>query len=147
MSELQAVVFNLNGMSLGADTVQIQEIVQYKDVDRLSEMPEYIDGFINMRGKPVAVVNLNKRFNTGEAPVTRKTKVIITGVNEINIGYMVDEVSEIIKFREENIDPPPEVLSRLGNNYVKCVGKKDEELLIILDLSRVLTEKEIRRLE
>jgi purine-binding chemotaxis protein CheW len=147
MNELQAVVFYLNGIKCGAQTAQIQEIIPHQEINSISEMPKCIDGVIDLRGKNIPVINLNKRFKTGDHSVTKKTKIIVSNVSEMNIAFLVNEVSEIQKFSKDDMDEPSEILKKVSKDYISCIGKKDQELLIILDLQKVLSEKEIGQLQ
>jgi purine-binding chemotaxis protein CheW len=148
MTEMQAVVFGLNNdLTCGVDTSNVREIIQYGDIDPSSDMPKFIDGSVNIRGSIVPVINLNKRFKSGESIHTKKTKIIIADINGISIGFVVNRVCELIKFSNEDVEEPSGILKKLGINYIKCVGKKNENLYVILDLSKVLSEKEIKQLE
>lgn len=143
MDDMQAVLFKLNEIACGADSSQVQEIVKQQEISRVPNMPRFIEGIINLRGKVVPIVNLNRRFDLGETPVTKKTKIIITRINDSYIGYIVNEVSEITKFTSDNLELPSEVLRKINNTYIKCVGIKDEKLIIILNLSAILTDSEL----
>ncbi|MDP4183207.1 MAG: chemotaxis protein CheW [Bacillota bacterium] len=147
MSDMQVVLFNLNGIACGALSSQVQEIVRHQEVNKVPNMPKFIDGIINLRGKVVPIVNLNKRFNVGETPITKKTKIIITIIDNSYIGYLVNEVSEITKFSDKNVESPSEILKRINNTYIKCVGIKDEKLTLILDLTAILNDSELELLD
>lgn len=147
MSEIQAIVFGLNNdLTCGVDTSHVQEIIQYENIDYPSDMPQFIDGTVNIRGNIVPVVNLNKRFKTGETTNTKKSKIIIADINGISIGFVVNKVYELMKFSNEDVEEPSGILKKLGLSYIECVGKKNENLYVILDLSSVLSEKEIKQL-
>ncbi|HEY9061601.1 MAG TPA: chemotaxis protein CheW [Pseudobacteroides sp.] len=143
MDDIQVVLFKLNEIACGADSSQVQEIVKHQEVSRVPNMPRFIEGIINLRGKVVPIVNLNRRFDLGETPITKKTKIIITRINDSYIGYIVNEVSEITKFKSDNLELPSEVLRKINNTYIKCVGIKEEKIIIILDLSAILTDSEL----
>ena len=147
MAEIQIVVFSLNGEICGAQTSQVQEIKNYQDVTKVPEMPEFVEGIINLRGRVVPIINLNTRFGLGQTDFTRKTKVIITSMNENLVGFIVNDVSEIIKLSEDEVEVTPELIHRAGNAYLKSVGKKDGKLISILDLGAILSENEVEKLE
>lgn len=146
MSELQAVVFSLNNQLCGVDTSQVQEIIRYQDVIKIPDMPQFVDGIINLRGKVVPVINLNKRFGLGETGITKKTKIIITQINGTLAGFIVNDVSEIVKFSEEDIEMTPGVVLNNANTYLKNIGKKGDMLISMLDLSKILSDSEIKKL-
>jgi len=146
VSEFQAVVFYLNNQLCGADTLQVQEIIKYRDVVNIPRMPKFIDGVINIRGTVVPVVNLNRRFDLGDTKITSKTKIVVTLINKKFVGFIVNDVTEIIKFSDEEVELPPETIYNNGNSFMKFIGKKGEKLISILDLSKILTDNEIKRI-
>ncbi|MCX7748544.1 MAG: chemotaxis protein CheW [Clostridia bacterium] len=147
MGDVQIVIFSLNDEICGAYTSQVQEIVKYQEVTKLPNMPEFIDGIINLRGSVVPIVNLNKRFAFGETEITKKTKIIITKIENMLIGYIVNDVSEIIKLPEENIEAPTNLFYKVGNTYLKNIGKRDGKLILILDLGSILNDRELKHLD
>ncbi|MCX7843291.1 MAG: chemotaxis protein CheW [Clostridia bacterium] len=146
MAEMQIVVFSINNELCGAETSQVQEIVKYQEVAKVPKMPKFIDGIINLRGKVIPVVNLNTRFELGETEITKKTKIIISKLNNESIGFIVNDVTEIIKLSEDDVELPPEMLQTEGGRYLKCVGKHSGKLISILSLDRILTDKETKKL-
>lgn len=147
MEGMQIVVFSLNDEICGVDTCQVKEIVKYEELSKMPKMPKFIDGVINLRGKVVPIVNLNRRFKLGDMGVTKKTKIIITDLEGKLIGFIVNDVFEIIKLSPEDIEATPELIKKVYNDYLKCVGKKGEKLISILDLSTILTDSEIKNLD
>lgn len=147
MAEMQLVVFSLNDELCGADTSQIQEIVKYQDVTKVPRMPKFVDGIINLRGRVIPIINLNKRFELGETEITKKTKIIITKIDNSYIGFVVNDVSEIIKLSENEIETPPEIIQKDGSEYLRGVGKKEDKLISILNLNSIMTNVEIEKLE
>jgi len=143
MGDLQAVIFDLNNLKCGVDSSEVQEIVRYQEVFKVPDLPQYVEGIINLRGKVIPLINLNKRFNEGETPITNKTKIIISKVNDTDIGFVVDEVKEITVFKEGAYEPPSDVFKMTHNEYIKCVGVRDEKLILILSFSAILNESEL----
>lgn len=147
MEGMQIVVFSLNDEICGVDTCQVKEIVKYEEVSKMPRMPKFIDGVINLRGRVVPIVNLNKRFKLEDIEVAKKTKIIITDIEDKLIGFVVNDVFEIIRLSPDDIESTPEIIKKVYNDYLKCVGKKGEKLISILDLSIILTDSEIGELE
>lgn len=143
MEGMQIVVFALNDEVCGVDTTQVKEIVKYETITKMPNMPQFIDGVISLRGAVIPVVNLNKRFYLGETEITKKTKIIITDLEGKLIGFIVNDVSEIIKLAPEEIEATPEIIRKIDNSYLINVGKKDQNIISILDLSKILTDSEI----
>lgn len=146
MSELQTVVFSLNGQLFGADASQVFQIIRYQEVTRIPRMPKFIEGIINYRDSVLPVINLAHRFETGESEINRKTKILVARMEDRLAGFIVDDVSEIIRFAEEDIEPAPLIINSEAGAYLKKVGKKDGKLISIIDLERILNAAEIKRL-
>lgn len=146
MSEQQTVVFNLKGQLFGADASQVFQIIRYQEVTKVPRMPRFLEGIINYRGDVIPVVSLIKRFDMGEDTITRKTKVLLTRIDGKLAGFMVDDVAEILRFTEEETEPAPGLLYGEAGTYLKNVGKKGDKLVSIIDLSKVLNDSEIKRL-
>jgi purine-binding chemotaxis protein CheW len=142
--ENQVVVFSLNNQMCGVDTSQVQEIIRCQDIVKVPDMPDFIDGIINLRGKVVPIVNLNMRFELGETKITDNTKIIVTNINDILTGFIVNDVTGILRFSEEEIENTPAILLNGKNPYLKGVGKKDDMLISMLDLGKILTEGEVK---
>lgn len=146
MSEMQIVVFSLNNETCGVESSQVQEIIKYQETARVPRMPKFIEGLISLRGKVVPVVNLNARFDMGKTEITKKTKIIITKLKEGYIGFIVNDVSEIIKLVEEEMELPPEIVKEAGNTFLKSIGKKGDKIISVFNLERILTDNEIKNL-
>ena len=145
MDDLQVVVFKLNDQMFGVDTSQVQEIIRYQDIEKVPGMPEYMEGMINLRGKVIPIISMHKRFALGDLNINNETKIIVTDVSNKLLGFMVNDVTEIIKFSENAIEETPDMLYNAMNRYLKCVAKKDEKLISILDLAKILTESEVEK--
>jgi len=143
MDDLQVVVFKLEDQMFGVETLQVQEIIRYQNIERVPGMPEYMEGMINLRGKVIPIINIHKRFNFGELTITNETKIIVTNINNTFIGFVVNDVTEIIKFSKQDIEETPDIIYNKMNRYLKCVVKKGEKLISIFDLTKILTESEV----
>ena len=144
MVEKQVVVFSLNNQMCGVDTSQVQEIIRCQDVVKVPDMPDFIDGIINLRGKVVPIINLNMRFELGETKITDSTKIIVTNINNVLTGFIVNDVTGILRFSEEEVENTPEILLNEKNTYLIGVGKKDDMLISMLDLGKILTDGEVK---
>ena len=147
MEEIQIVVFSLNNDLCGADTLQVSQIIRYTGVTKLPEMPEFIEGVINLRGSVVPVVNLNRKFNFGDTEITQKTKVLITDMGGNLLGFIVNDVVQLEKLSEAEIEAVPDILSSSCNTYLKCVGKKGEKIISVLDLGKIISANELEKIK
>lgn len=143
MSECQVAAFDLNNRKYGAEISQVQSIARYQELTLKPDMQSIIDGFLYLNDREVPVVDLNRRFALGETKITVNTKILITKIGMNLIGFVVNNVDNILKFSETEFEDTPEIISEYGASFVKRIGKKDEKLLPILDLPKILTENEL----
>jgi purine-binding chemotaxis protein CheW len=146
MSELNVVIFNLNGQLFGAEASQVYQIIRYQGPEKLPRMPRFIEGVINYRDSVLPVINLVKRFELGDAPVTRKTKILVARLDDRYAGFVVSDVSEIMKFDDEEVEQAPSAVTAGTSSYLKKIGKKGDRLYSIIDLENILNEAEKKRL-
>ena len=140
MAKSQIVVFMLAGQEYSMDIMKVLEISPYQAGSAVPEVPSYIEGIINLRGTIYPIFNLRKRLRMPEAEVDDKTKIIIMNLDKINVGFIVDSVQEIMTVEEDDIDPTPEMLKRYESRYIKGITKKDDRIIIILDVDLLLSE-------
>lgn len=136
-SDLQLVIFKLGREEYGVSILQVQEIKRITEITRVPHTPEYIKGVINLRGSVLPVLDLKKRLNLPQQVSTEDARIIIVKVQEISVGMIVDEVSEVMTINQENIDSPDVVAGSVSANYLSGVGKIENRLLILLNLETI----------
>ncbi|MCT4595948.1 MAG: chemotaxis protein CheW [Anaeromicrobium sp.] len=142
MAEKQYVIFKLDNESYGVDIMNVKEIIEYKETVKVPNTLDFIEGIINLRGEIVPIVNLQKRLKTGNTKVTNETRVIVINMEDRQVGFMVDEASQVMRISEENIEPAPELVAGIEKKYIMGVGKLENNIVILLDLKFILTEDE-----
>ncbi len=145
MADIQVVIFTLNNELCSVEASMVFKIEKYGEVSLIPEMPDYIKGLYDLRGRVVPVVDLNKKFNLGDSEITKKTKIIITEKDGQLFGFMVNNVLEIINLNENSIDKSDAIIKVNNKKYIKGVGKKDEKLFSIIDFNEVLLENEVEQ--
>lgn len=146
MSELQVVVFSLNGQLYGAEAFQVYKIIKYQVPVKVPQMPEYIDGIIKYRNSVVPVIDLANRFELGRSEITKKTKIIVVKIDDKMAGFVVNDVNEIAKLVDDEIEAAPMILESTSGTYLKKVAKKGDDLISIIDLYTVLDSDEVKEL-
>jgi purine-binding chemotaxis protein CheW len=123
----------------------VREITRVVDISHIPESPSFIEGVTNLRGQIIPVVDLAKQF--GLAPqekLPESARIVVTEVKGQTVGMIVDEVPEVIKIPEENIEPTPELIqTKIRKDYIKGVGKLENRLIVLLDLEKVLAPHEL----
>lgn len=148
MAEQQYVVFKLGKEEYGIDIMNVKEIGPYQESVKVPNTPDFIEGIINFRGKVIPIVNLEKRFNLEDNGVTNDTRIIIINLKDKQVGFVVDEASQTVRLDDNQIDPTPDIISEVDRRFITGVGKIGEDrLLILLDLHKILTDKEKDQIE
>ena len=144
---LQLVSFNIGQEEFGLDIQSIQEINRMVDITHVPNSPEFVSGVINLRGKVIPIINLRKRFGFPPKENDKNTRIIVVELGDMVVGFVVDAVSEVLRIPKSITEPPPSVVANIGSEYITAVAKLENRLLILLDLERILLEKEKQRLE
>lgn len=136
------LVFLLEDECYGLEIRYVTEIIGMQKITDLPQMPDYIKGIINLRGKIVPVVDMRTRFKREEIPYTDRTCTVVIDILGSTIGLIVDRVDEVVTIPEGSISPPPSFRSSHGNSFIKGVGKIKEDIRLILDCEKLFTEDE-----
>ncbi len=139
---IQVVSFKIGDEEFGVNILQVQEINRLVQITQVPNAPDFIEGVMNLRGKIVPVVNLRKRFGLPQKEYDKNTRVIVVELNGKTVGFIVDSVSEVLRFSKNDVDPTPDLISGIGNEYITGIAKLEDRLLILLDLEKVLTVEE-----
>jgi purine-binding chemotaxis protein CheW len=149
--EIQLVVFTLkageNTCEYGVPITQVQEIIRLTAPTRLPQVPAFVEGIINLRGSVIPIIDLKKRFNMPMAEYTDETRIIVVDIEGKTVGIIVDQVAEVLRLPLTSIEPPPAVIGGLTAEYLTGVGKLEDRLLIMLDVTKVLSDGEKRELK
>ena len=142
MADKQYIIFKLNDEKFAANINHIASITEYASITPLPNGPAYVDGLLNLRGDIIPVVNLKKRFKMAEQKMNEK-RILIARKNNVQIGFLVDDASQSMTVDESKILPPPKIAIKRENDYISEVCIYNNELIIVVDLDRVLSEDEI----
>lgn len=141
------LTFSLGNESYGLEIKFVTEIIGIQPVTEVPELPEYIRGIINLRGKIIPVMDVRLRFKKPFNEYNERTCIIVIDIKDTSIGLIVDRVSEVLSIAEEDIAPPPDINKTTGNRFIKGIGKVDNEVKLLLDCDMFLQEDEIIALE
>lgn len=142
MADKQYIIFKLNDEKFAASINHIASITEYASITPLPNGPAYIDGLLNLRGDIIPVVNLKKRFKMAEQQMNQK-RILIARKNDLQIGFLVDDASQSMSVEASKILPPPVIAIKKDNAYISEVCVHKDELIIVIDLDKVLTDDEI----
>jgi len=139
---LQWVTFKLEQETYGVNVMQVQEVLRYSDIAPVPGAPSYVLGIINLRGNVVTVIDTRSRFGLLPADVTDNTRVVIIESDKQVIGILVDSVAEVVYMKASEIELAPNVGTDESAKFIKGVCNRDEELLILVDLDKLLNDDE-----
>jgi purine-binding chemotaxis protein CheW len=140
---LQLVTFTIAEEEFGVDILSVQEIIRLMQITTVPRAPEYIEGVINLRGKVIPVIDMRRRFNLPAVERDSRTRIVVMEFGPKIVGFLVDAVSEVLRIPANTVEPAPAVVSGVGSEYIRGVGKLDDRLLILLDLESLLAGTDI----
>jgi purine-binding chemotaxis protein CheW len=144
---IQVVVFCISKEFYGVPIAAVQEIVRVPEVTGVPDAPDFFEGVINLRGKIVPVIDLRKRLRLPGAERTKASRVLVAENGGRVIGLLVDSVAEVRRLPVEAVEPPPEMISSVGIEYITGVAKAGERLIIFLDIAKILNVDEMKKVE
>ncbi|MFP4484787.1 MAG: chemotaxis protein CheW [Spirochaetota bacterium] len=149
-SQLQLVTFELGGETYGIDIMKVEGIVKVEEVRQVPYAPDYVEGIINLRGEIIPVINLHRRFRLKRVELSEEDALlsgfVIISVDGMNLAVMIDKVSRVVTVDTGEIQPPPQVISGIGAEYIQGVVHRDDSYLVILDIRRLFDVRELQQL-
>ena len=152
MSEIQTknnqyLTFDLDGEVFAIEVSKVREILDFTEVTRIPQTPDFIRGVINLRDRVVPVINMRSKFGLPAVAETVNTCIIIVQVqidNEVSIlGMLVDSVQEVLNMETDQIEPPPRMGSHMNTDFLQGMGKHDERFIMILNIDKVFSNDEL----
>ena len=125
------LTFSLKNEEFGIEIRDVREIIGIQKITEVPEMPAYIKGVINLRGKIIPVMDIRIRFNIEEKEYDERTTIIVINIHNTDIGVIVDNVSEVMDIAAKDIEPPSRIGDDGDNQFVKAFGKVGDNVVII----------------
>jgi purine-binding chemotaxis protein CheW len=142
----QYVTFLIGSEIYGVEVLKVREIIGMTDITYVPNSLDFMRGVINLRGTVVPVVDMRKKFKIEEREYDSFTVILIVEIKETLIGMIVDSVSDVIDIPVESIQDTPHFSANIDTDYIKSIGKAGENLVIILDVDKILTPEEFNRM-
>jgi purine-binding chemotaxis protein CheW len=140
------LTFILADEEYGLEILKVREIIGIMDITAVPQMPGYVKGVINLRGKVIPVIDLRLKFDLEPAEYTDQTCVVVVDVGAL-MGVIVDTVQEVLDIDAAQIDPPPSLGAAVDTSFVLGMGKVKDDVKILLDIDKVLSGQELEGLE
>jgi purine-binding chemotaxis protein CheW len=136
------LTFTLDDEDYGIGLLKVREIIGIMDITPVPHTPQYVKGIINLRGRIIPVVDLRQKFGLEAADYTQRTCIIVVEVSsrsgQMQIGVVVDFVSEVLPIAAGDVDPPPSFGGSVDTRYIQGIGKSRGGVKILLDIDQVL---------
>jgi purine-binding chemotaxis protein CheW len=139
---LQWVTFHLAGETYGVNVMQVQEVLRYTEIAAVPGAPSYVLGIINLRGNVVTVIDTRHRFGLEPGDITDNTRVVIIEAEKHVVGILVDSVAEVVYLRQSEVESAPNVGNEESAKFIQGVCHKNNELLILIELNKLITDEE-----
>ncbi|NWF91502.1 MAG: purine-binding chemotaxis protein CheW [Syntrophaceae bacterium] len=145
------LTFLMANEKYGLEILKVREIIGMMDVTSVPTTPAFVRGVINLRGKVIPVIDLRLKFGMEAKENTERTCIIVVHLahldQEMTMGIIVDEVSDVLDISQDQIEPPPSFGANIRTDFILGMGKVEQKVITMLDIDRVLTEQEISLVE
>jgi purine-binding chemotaxis protein CheW len=142
------LTFSLGAEVYGIEIKFVTEIIGLQSITEVPDLPEYVRGIINLRGKIIPVIDVRLRFRKPPRDYNDRTCIVVVDIRNVAVGLIVDTVAEVLTIAEQDIVPPPQLHNgAYHQRFTKAIGKAGNDVKLILDCDRLLTDEEAAGLE
>jgi purine-binding chemotaxis protein CheW len=146
----QLVTFQLGEELYGINIMDVKEIVRVQEIRAIPNAPVYVEGIFNLRSEIIPIINLHKRFHLKKILNSEDDELlsgfIIIDIDGMKLGVIIDKVSRVVTIEKEAVQPPPQMLSGIGAEYIQGVVRQDQGYLIILNIRDLFNPKELQKI-
>lgn len=140
------LVFSLGEEYYGIEIYYVMEIIGIQPITQMPDLPDYIKGIINLRGKIIPVMDVRTRFKKPFKEYNDRTCIIVIQIRDISLGLIVDSVSEVLSIPDEDIVPPPN-MGKGGHRFIKGIGKVESGVKLLLDCEKLINDEDVEELQ
>lgn len=141
-SVVQLVTFRLQDENYGINVMQVQEVLRVSEITPVPGAPSFVPGIVNLRGNVVTVIDTRARFGLPTVEIDDSSRIVIIEFEAQVIGILVDCVAEVVELNVSQIDSAPNVGNDENSLYIQGVASLDNQLLIVVDLNKLLADEE-----
>jgi len=146
----QLVTFQLGEELYGINIMDVKEIVRVQAIRAIPNAPTYVEGIFNLRSEIIPIINLHKRFHLKKMISSEEDELlsgfVILDIDGMKLGIIIDRISRVITIEKEDIQPPPQMFSGIGAEYIQGVVRQEQGYLIILDIRDLFNPKELQKI-
>lgn len=136
------LTFVLNNEEYGIEIRYVTEIIGIQNITEVPDMPPYIKGVINLRGKIIPVMDVRLRFGVEERPYDDRTCIVVINIDDHLVGMIVDRVSEVLDISKSEVEPPPKVRRGESSRFIQGMGKVGDRVKILLNANKLLFDSD-----
>ncbi|WP_026882769.1 chemotaxis protein CheW [Clostridium akagii] len=140
------LAFSVGKESYGIEIKFVTEIIVIQEITEVPELPSYVKGIINLRGKIIPVIDVRLRFKKEAKEYNDRTCIVVIEIKATSVGLIVDNVAEVINIDENDIVPPPDIKTGFHNRYVRGIGKVGNQVKLLLDCGKLLKDEELEKI-
>ena len=146
----QLVTFQLGEELYGVNIMDVKEIVRVQAIRAIPNAPAYVEGIFNLRSEIIPIISLHKRFHLKKLLTSEEDELlsgfVIIDIDGMKLGIIIDRISRVITIEKEDVQPPPQMLSGIGAEYIQGVVRQDHGYLIILDIRDLFNPRELQKI-
>jgi purine-binding chemotaxis protein CheW len=146
----QLVTFQLGEELYGINIMDVKEIVRVQAIRAIPNAPTYVEGIFNLRSEIIPIINLHKRFHLKKLISSEEDELlsgfVILDIDGMKLGIIIDRISRVITIQKEEVQPPPQMLTGIGAEYIRGVVRQEEGYLIILNIRDLFNPKELKKI-
>jgi purine-binding chemotaxis protein CheW len=148
--QYQLVTFQLGEELYGIDIMDVKEIVRVQDIRPIPNAPSYVEGIFNLRSEIIPIINLHRRFHLKKPIMAEEDELlsgfIIIDIDGMKLGVVIDRVARVVTVEKDTVQPPPQMLTGIGAEYIQGVVHQEHGYLIILDIRRLFNPRELQKI-
>ncbi len=144
---LQLVSFKIGEEEFGVDINIVREINRMLPITKVPNTQDFIEGVVNLRGRIIPVIDLRVKLGLMKLEHGKNTRIVVVELKQQTIGFIVDEVNEVLRIPKSITEIPPELVGGVNNEFITAIGKLEDRLLILLDLEKIFSIAEFSLME
>jgi len=137
----QLINFMIGEEEFAIDLRYVREVIRCPEITRLPRSPDYVEGVIDLRGNIIPVIDLATRLGMPGSPFSSNTAVVIVETEVRLIGAIVDRINQVVRLAEDQITPPVRLAGGISEDFIRGVGRLEDRLIVILEISKVFTPR------
>ena len=146
----QLVTFQLGEELYGINIMDVKEIVRVQAIRSIPNAPAYVEGIFNLRSEIIPIINLHKRFHLKKLVSSEEDELlsgfVILDIDGMKLGIIIDRISRVITIEKDDVQPPPQMLTGIGAEYIQGVVRQEQGYLIILDIRDLFNPRELQKI-